>query len=104
MTNVYPSNEVRGQASPENAMLPHAPTGARFLVRFRLHLLLSGRHADRPAGRASRRLRALPAIPAGADLQGAGLDHLAVQPLSRQGPQYVARPRAAVRGLKPAVP
>src|SRR5262245_154563 len=33
-----------------------------------------------------------------------GWTHLAVQPLSRQGAPHVARPRAAMRGLGPAVP
>ena len=52
-----------------------------------------------PLAEASRRRGALSPVPARADLQGAGLDHVAVQSLSRQGPPHVARSRAAVRRL-----
>src|SRR5215510_15014247 len=76
----------------------------RFLVRLRLDLFLSGRHADRTTGAGGGRTGALPPVPAGADLQGAGLDHLAVQSLSGQGPPHVARPRAAMRGPLPPLP
>ena len=57
-----------------------------------------------PAGGRGRRDRALSAVPAGADLQGPGLGHLAVQRLRGQGPPHVARPRAAVRRPGAAVP
>ena len=77
---------------------------SRFLVRLRLDLLLPGGNAHRNARRQSRCRRALPAVPAGADLQGAGLGYLAVQSLRGEGPPHVARPRAAVRRPLPAVP
>ena len=51
----------------------------------------------------SRRHGALAAVSARADLQGAGLGHLAVQSLSRQGPLYVARPGADLRRAWTAV-
>ena len=57
-----------------------------------------------PLAGASRRRGAVPAVPARADLQGAGLGHLAVQPLPGQGPLHVARPGAAVRRPGAAVP
>src|SRR5262249_16521154 len=82
----------------------NASPRARFLVRFCFHLFLSRRHADRTAGAKSRCLGALAPVPARADFQGAGLDHFAVQPLSGQGPPYVARPRAVMRGVAAAVP
>ena len=64
----------------------------RFLVRLRLDLLLSGGVADRPAGGRGRRDGPLPAVPAGSDLQGAGVGLIAVQRLRDQGPPHVARP------------
>ena len=57
-----------------------------------------------PLAAAGRCRGALSAVPARTDLQGAGLDHVAVQSLSGEGPPHVARPRAAVRGPRPAVP
>src|SRR5262250_556018 len=57
-----------------------------------------------PLGAKSRGPGALAPVPAGTDFQGAGLDHLAVQPLPGQGPPYVARPRAVMRGVAARVP
>src|SRR5207344_1093391 len=82
----------------------HAPSRARFLVRFCLDLFLSRRHADRTACAKSRGPGALSPVPARADFQGAGLEHFAVQPLPGEGPPYVARPRAVMRGVAARVP
>src|SRR3974390_509388 len=92
-----------GATSARPAMLSsrHVRPPPRFLVRVRLDLLLSGGHAHRRTCARSRRERALAAIPAGADLQGAGLDHVAVQHLPGEGRVYVARPRADLRRTEP---
>ena len=58
----------------------------------------------RPLAAAAKRAGALSAVPARADLQGAGLGHVAVQPLRGQGPLHVARPGAACRRPRAAVP
>ena len=57
-----------------------------------------------PLAKAARRHGALAAVPARADLQGAGLGHLAVQSLSRQGPLHGARLRTAMRRARACVP
>src|SRR6476620_2543482 len=80
----------------------HART--RLLVRLCIDLFVSGGDAYRTARRNGRRHGPVPTVSARADLQGAGLGHLAVQSLSGQGPLPVARPRTAVRGSRPALP
>ena len=54
---------------------------------------------DRRARARRWRAGALPAVSARPDLQGARLGQLAVQSLSGQGPQHVARPRAHLRAI-----
>ena len=70
------------------------PNGAaarrRILVRFRLHLFVSERHAHRSHGGWRRRRRSVAAVPAWADLRRARLDEFALHLVSRQGPLHVA--------------
>src|SRR5689334_3419119 len=80
---------------------PSAPT--RILVRIRLHLFLSRRHARRKGSGGGRRGAPVAAVPAGSRLQGARVGELALRDLPGQGTLYVARhgaggcpPRAAL--------
>src|SRR6185295_9339460 len=87
----------------QRAKIVHGGTDPRLLVRVWLDLLVPGGHAHRPAGSRGRRRGASTALPARTDFPGAGLGHLAIQPLPGQGPSYVARPRAHLRGAVAAV-
>src|SRR3974377_28292 len=75
----------------------------RLLVRIRLHLFLSGRHAHRRPSASKRRAGPLAALPARSDLQSAGLGQFAVQHLPRQRSLQVARSRPNLRPARPAV-
>src|SRR3974390_3679696 len=93
-------------ARPAGLNSRHVRPPPLFLVRVRLDLLVSGGHAHGRTCARWRRERALAAVPAGADLQGTRLDHVAVQHLPGEGRVgegrvYVARPRADLRRTGP---
>ena len=76
----------------------------RVLVRFRLHLFLSQRHAHRGRWPKTAGVEVVvEAVPARADLPRPGLEHLAVQPLPGQGPLHGARDGAADGSARPAL-
>src|SRR5262249_7364891 len=68
--------------------------GIRVLVRVREHLFLPGGNAHRPLGGQGGSGGALAAVSARSDLSDAWLERLTVQYFRREGPLYVARPRA----------
>src|SRR4249920_2513921 len=74
----------------------------RVLVRVREHLLVPGGIACRGSDSVRSRRGRVVSISSRTDLQGARLERLAVQHLSRQGTLYVARPRKGLWLARPS--